>query len=215
MLIFLLLAADLSAFDVNFVVVTSKATPTRAALEAEVDILNKHFISAAGEQLVAFRFKSMTSQDEVARSGCGILELIDRPAPYSGEWLHTYKACQDVKVRDPKAINFLIYDAFSEKKGLDDVTSKGGIVGGKPWVLIDWTRLGHGKQAPEEHEMGHAFGLHHVCVDGIKLDQPSNIMSSGEGCKGSQGGTREQGFTPEQVETIKKNAAQYQKLFSR
>ncbi len=211
-------AEPLPTFDVNFVVVTPTAgaqpKATTELLREEVAILNRYFRSAKGEQLINFRFKSATLQPYVAKSPCGLVAALDGDRPYSGQWLHVFKACTDPKIRDPKAINFLVYDSFMEPKKRKDVTSKGGVVGGRPYVLIDWERLGHVNQSPEEHEMGHAFGLKHVCVPGAKgKTTPTNIMASGEGCPNGAGGARDLGFDDAQVATIRANAARYLKLF--
>jgi len=88
--------------------------------------------------------------------------------------------------------------------------SMGGATGNRPFVLIDYERLGNKVQSPEVHEMGHAFGLSHVCHVGAKTSTPTNIMGSKENCKGS-GGVRNLGFTPEQAAKIRQRIGLYKK----
>ena len=71
----------------------------------------------------------------------------------------------------------------------------------RPYVLIDWERLGGNIQNAEVHEMGHAFGLGHVGVPGAQGDTSTNIMASaGEGF--GSGGIRDLGFSESQAALI-------------
>ena len=72
-------------------------------------------------------------------------------------------------------------------------------------MLFDWVRLNHQTQSPEEHEMGPAFGLGHVCAIGATQNTPTNIMASQDCGKGS-GGLRTLGFNRSQIATIERNA---------
>ena len=72
--------------------------------------------------------------------------------------------------------------------------------------MLDWERIGHAVQSPEEHEMGHAFGLEHVCEQGASSASHTNIMASAGGdCEGS-GGLRDIGFTEQQIAVILRHA---------
>ena len=99
------------------------------------------------------------------------------------------------------AINFYIVDSYSKKQGYKSITSHGKNAGNHPFILIDWERLNHKVQSPEEHEMGHAFGLVHVCKKNAKISSETNIMASTENCEGS-GGLRNIGFNDKQLKTI-------------
>lgn len=98
--------------------------------------------------------------------------------------------------------------------------------GHQPYILLDYERLPH-VQAAEEHEMGHAFGLQHVCDPAVVRGSPSNIMqsscdrcTSGVCCHQGTGGLRDLGFgtvshdqmrcTFDQVAAIVANARKYQ-----
>ncbi|MBD0057815.1 metalloprotease, partial [Acinetobacter radioresistens] len=58
------------------------------------------------------------------------------------------------------------------------------------------------------HEMGHVFGLKHVCAPKATKRTPTNIMTSAE-CKLGSGGLRNLGFTPVQLQTILSTYNQY------
>ena len=49
--------------------------------------------------------------------------------------------------------------------------------GHQPYILLDYERLPH-VQAAEEREMGHAFGLDHICYPDAKGNSDTNIMAS-------------------------------------
>lgn len=195
---------EVPVFDVHFAVITARPeaaqAATRAALRREVSILNRRFVDAEGRPVVRFRFKEARVFDEVRSSSCRFAALGDTKEPYDSDaWAEAFNKCEDPKVRDPRAINFYVYDS--------DGTCHGKRNSGRPYVLIDWVRLGHQGQSPEEHEMGHAFGLEHVCVPGAGLETSTNIMASAD-CGQGSGGRRDLGFTPEQVGVIRQRAAQ-------
>jgi hypothetical protein len=195
---------EVPVFDVHFAVITARPeaarAATHAALRREVSILNRRFVDAEGRPVVRFRFKAARVYDEVRGSSCRFAALGDSRDPYDSDgWAEAFNECDDPKVRDPRAINFYVYDS--------DGTCHGKRNSGRPYVLIDWARLGHQGQSPEEHEMGHAFGLDHVCAPGAEMETSTNIMASAECGKGS-GGRRDLGFTPEQVSVIRERAAQ-------
>ena len=199
--------SEVPVFDVHFAVITARPeaarAATHAALRREVAILNRRFVDAEGRPVVRFRFKEARVFDEVRGSSCRFVALGDSREPYDSDgWAEAFNACADPKVRDPKAINFYVYAS--------DGTCHGKRNSGRPYVLIDWVRLGHQGQSPEEHEMGHAFGLDHVCVPGAKMETSTNIMASSE-CGQGSGGRRDLGFTAEQVGVIRERAGQIAK----
>jgi hypothetical protein len=112
-----------------------------------------------------------------------------------------FRACTDSRLVDPKAVNVYVYDSYSVAYGDNDITSHGIHNSGQPLVLLDWQRLDHTTQSPEEHEFGHVFGLIHVCVPGATLNTSTNIMASAD-CGLGSGGQRNIGFDASQLSTI-------------
>ena len=190
-------------------------------MRTEVDILNRYFVSESGENLVEFVYKDLTYYDADNLSQCSLLFLSNiEEDTESRDWRNAVNNCQNSDVVDPKAINFFIYDAWNSDKEFESVRSLGKFNDGKPYVILDWWRLGHNHQSPEEHEMGHAFGLEHICDPSVTTnDMSSNIMTSANkytdanGNEGDcsddtngRGGLRDIGFNDEQVDEILRNA---------
>jgi hypothetical protein len=211
-------ASALPVFDVHFCVITKNkkahAVATLEQLKKEVDILNKYFVTEKREPIVTFRFKSAHFYEDVADLGCGFVELGDGEVPYdTNGWADRFNECPHPQVRDPNAINFYVYDSYGSN-GAADKTSHGKRNSNRPYVLIDWERLDHRIQSPEEHEMGHAFGLGHVHVDGATGRTSTNIMASVHA--GGSGGLKDIGFNSEQVATIMHHAViTYQRLYGK
>ena len=198
--------AVLLTFPLHFCVLNrnpaARAKATREQCLNEVEILNKGFRTLDGKPLVEFAFKGYSSYDDVRGSSCPILEFGDSQAGYdSGAVLKAFNACADPKVRDPKAINVYVFDSHSAKAGYGDLTSHGARNSNRPYVLIDWERLGSSVQNAEVHEMGHAFGLDHVGVPGAGANASTNIMTSAAEGFGS-GGRRDLGFSESQAALI-------------
>lgn len=205
-------AEELPTFDIHFVVLTNNAgaqqVTTLGQLRREVDVLNEFFVTATREPLVRFRFKSATLFPETRRSDCKLKDLGDVQGPLdTGRAAQLFNACDDPHIRDPRAINFYVYDAYAHGSGFKDATGHGRRNSGRPFVFLDWQRLNHGEQAAEEHEMGHAFGLVHICAPGATRQTPTNIMASADCGKGS-GGLRNLGFNEQQTTTILRYAQQ-------
>lgn len=198
-------------FDVNFVVLTQNPALhkglTLSQVQSEVDILNTYFVGEAGERPVRFRFKNASFLDQKIDPSCkGLMALGDFASAYDGRRFKArFDDCKDSRIADPSAINFYVYDSYEAGKGFLDITSHGHFHAGKPLVVMDWERLGHRTQSPEEHEMGHAFGLDHVCAVGATLGTPTNIMASHDCGRGS-GGQRNIGFNASQIDIIRSKA---------
>lgn len=217
-------ATGLPEFDVTFVVATGKKEALeRASLEQlhrEIDILNTYFVTDDRRPLIHFKFKKAIMHEDLLASDCGFADLLDQPSTWQDPFRKKFLACPDPKAGlDPIAITFIVADHWSKKDGFTFMDSLGGRYGAGrfgsvPFVQLDWKRLDHRIQSPEEHEMGHAFGLPHVCEPGATGQTDTNIMASHAGCDGS-GGKRTRGFNAEQVATIKARIDSYKALFAR
>lgn len=198
-------------FDIHFVVMTQRDgienKTSVQQLQREVDILNEYFVGANGVHPVKFRYKGQRTIRELNDSSCmEFLRLGDTAAEFDWDrWTDMFNSCSDPRVVDPNAINFYVYDAYSREEGFKDRTSRGRNNGSRPFIFLDWERLNHQTQSPEEHEMGHVFGLAHVCAEGATLDTPTNIMASHDCGKGS-GGRRNIGFDEGQLKIIQQKA---------
>jgi hypothetical protein len=198
--------AELLTFPLHFCVLTrSPQARERATAEqcrTEVDIFNRSFVTFEGKPLVKFVFKGYTSYAEAKGSPCDLLELGDSTKPYSNDgFTKAFNACQIANIRDPRAINVFIFDSHSQKAGFGDPTSHGIRNSNRPFVLIDWQRLGGNLQNAEPHEMGHCFGLGHVGVPGATGNSSTNIMTSSGESFGS-GGERDLGFSESQAAVV-------------
>ncbi|AOA59904.1 hypothetical protein BFG52_06470 [Acinetobacter larvae] len=198
-------AENLETFDVHFSVLSNnpnaKAKATLSQLKEEVNILNQYFIADDGRSIVKFRFKSVTFYDDLKNSSCKIVDLGDARRAFSLDSATVlFNHCQDRKVKDKNAINIYIFDEYNERKGFASANSYGKRNLNRPFIFLDWHRLNHNVQSPEEHEMGHAFGLNHICEPTATIKTSTNIMTSA--CKGGSGGKRNIGFNTAQVRTI-------------
>jgi hypothetical protein len=196
----------LRTFPLHFCVITrNPQAEQRATLEQcqkEVEIFNRSFVTLDGKALVKFSFKGYSSFADVRNSQCDLLAFGDSTQPYSNPAVtKAFNACQDPKFRDRGAINVYIFDSHSEKAGFNDPTSHGIRNSNRPFMLIDWARLGGNLQNAEPHEMGHCFGLGHVGVPGASLRTSTNIMASSGEAFGS-GGQRDLGFSESQAALI-------------
>jgi len=198
-------------FDVNFVVMSSRngvyGKTSVQQLQNEVELLNKYFVGANGVHPVRFSYKGQHSIRALNGSSCAeFLRLGDAAVEFDWQrWTHLFNSCSDQRVVDPNAINIYIYDAYSNRKGFNDIDSRGKNNRNRPFVVLDWERLNHHIQSPEEHEMGHAFGLSHVCAEGAMRRSSTNIMASHDCGKGS-GGRRNIGFDERQLKIVQQKA---------
>lgn len=209
-----------SLFKLHFSVITDGGSQSDAAsieqLEKEVAILNMYFVTEDRRSIVNFEFNSASLYSDHSDSDCTLVHMSQDGVEYtSDDWATAVNDCTDSRVVNPNALNIFIYDSYSNGSMFDDVTSRGRLNDNHPYVLLDWERLDHTTQSPEEHEMGHAFGLEHICVEGAELTTSTNIMATAgdypslsgavEDCPYS-GGLRDVGFNSVQEEIVMTNA---------
>lgn len=197
---------DLPVVKVHFVVLTDNIDQSAAgidrAMHNEIDILNKYFVKRNGDKIIKFELNDVVQYDEIRSSNCEFIRIGEFAGEYNAsDWQKRFNKCKDKKVIAPNTINFYIYDSYSENHGFSNKNSHGKNNHRHPYILLDWERLNHQDQSPEEHEMGHALGLEHVCVPGAGHNSDTNIMASAD-CGEGSGGLRNLGFEDDQVKKI-------------
>lgn len=174
-----------------------------AQMLKEIQILNQHFVDENNQQIFRFKPYRYYSHENFIKRKCGLANQLNQTRVLDSDRIPAL--VQDCfSHRKSKEILFFIYDAYSEKLKYKDVTSWGYQNQGQPFILIDWKRLNYKIQSATPHEMGHAFGLKHVCSPDAKINSPTNIMSSYD-CKQGSGGLRNIGFNQTQYSTIIQN----------
>ena len=162
----------------------------------EVDILNFHFTTEHGYQIVKFRFKDAVMWGSPTDGFYSCITNSADPAtcdPISGDGLQGDQDyfMYDFDRRDDNAINFILYD----RSGDDTSGGNYNRLGGPPYVIVDYARVNENltvtadnmytngimdddpnRRAAEEHEMGHAFALGHVAHHTAHPTLPSSMM---------------------------------------
>ncbi|NAR51435.1 metalloprotease [Acinetobacter haemolyticus] len=166
----------------------------------EINILNQYFVDENNQKIFRFKPYRYFSYENFNKRNCDLAYQLNQPRKIITENIPAaVKRC--FPERRSKEVFFIIYDSYSDRLKFRDVTSWGFRNTGQPFILIDWQRLNYNIQAATPHEMGHAFGLKHVCAPGAKLKDSTNIMTSAD-CKLGSGGQRNIGFNREQLSTI-------------
>ncbi|MFJ0275476.1 metalloprotease [Acinetobacter baumannii] len=177
-------------------------------MRKEISILNKYYLDDQGKKIFNFKLNRYIPYKEFSKLHCDLKQQINQPYPISTETFPaSVNTCFPKRTASKEVIVF-IYDAYSTKWKFKDVTSRAFRNNGKPFILLDWNRLNYNIQAGSVHEMGHVFGLKHVCAPKATKRTPTNIMTSAE-CKLGSDGLRNLGFTPVQLQTILSTYNQY------
>lgn len=220
-------------FPINFVVVTNNGSAQRftsyRAMQEIVFTLNLYFaaqdsrITHRKKKLVNFELKSYTNYNTAAGIGGRLFNTLSRNSRYLGDVIQDqFNSEPNTVMRDPEALNIYIYDSGQDGDLGENRDGHGRFNNGEPYILLDYHRINKRINAAEEHEMGHAFGLTHICNSMIKdKTQSSNIMTSQNKypcaggivpdsemcqCEAGKTGKRDIGFTPEQAKVILENA---------
>ncbi len=207
-------------FELHFCMLTRNPLAHRALAEGQCktlcDELNSKFRTLDQKAVANFRFKGFTPHSRISGSDSAFIEVGDSTAKYDSDGIaKLFNSCSDDLIRDRTCINVYIFDAHSKSKGFRDVTSHGKRNSNRPYVLLDWERLGAKSQNAITHEMGHAFGLDHVGVPNASISTSTNIMASAAEGFGS-GGRRDLGFTPSQTAIVRYHAVRtYSRLTGR
>lgn len=198
---------------VNFIFATSNIEAVRNdnlnQVHKEISILNRYFVDQNNRPIFQFKLNQYMDYSQFQQMNCDLHEILEQAKPI--QHLEVKKAFNQCFTREKNTVYMFIYDAYSLKRGHNSVTSWGFNNNNSPFTLIDWERLNYKIQAALPHEMGHAFGLRHVCAPKAKLKDATNIMASSE-CGSGTGGNRTIGFNSEQLKTIDKYYSKLQHL---
>lgn len=233
-------------FPVHFVVLTDSLKGTDSAVTYEltgiIDTLNRYFSVEDTtmppdnrRKIVAFEFKSATLFAEATADSN---DLVNYAWPdFSIDTRHDFKdMVNDIDTQylmDTSAINVYIVDTWRTVDTIykDVNTSHAKNNNDQPYLVIDYKRITGAapRTGVEEHEMGHAFNLAHVCEPGATRNSSTNIMSSsgsfpidstfeqGTGvgdttCFSGSSGQRDIGFNEEQSIIILNNASEIREV---
>ena len=196
------------SFAIQFIILTVNERNIEVEkLIDEVDVMNEFFVKEDRSGIFNFYLNSVSYYDDIQNSNCELISVGDLEVNLPDiDYEAMFNACDDILVRDRNAINIYIYDAYWD--GFDNLFGIGFNNADNPFIMLDYARLPH-IAAAEEHELGHIFGLGHICSTVTSNDISSNIMSSAIGNCAAAGiatGLRDIGFNREQLEVIKDTA---------
>lgn len=160
---------------VNFVFATNQSTTAKydhvEQIKKELSILNQYFVDEKNQKIFEFRLNKYLSFDHSNKKNCTLAQILQSPQVIEHIALKSaFNTCfhSPPRLVTPPEVYFFIFDAYAPNIGYKSVTSWGFRNAGKPLILIDWERLNDNIQAAVPHEMGHAFGLRHVCIKSAK-----------------------------------------------
>lgn len=215
--------AAVPEFDVHVTVMTEKlqgpsgnkgadgmqrrSEKIRERWQSHVERLNEEFRAESGEPLARFRLHSLTLHSEAKDAKCEALELAARGESFTQAVLK----CDDAKIRQPGAVNIYVYAPRSADGETQHFTSRGGHNNKGPFALIHW-KMSHDFNTVW-HELGHAFGLPHVCSSPRPAGAHWNIMATPDTCKSAKEIVVGFHFDDKQTRTVKAHAEKYRQMF--
>ena len=196
------------SFGIQFFILTENERNIEAEkLIDEVNVMNEFFVKDDRSRIFNFYLNSISYYDDIQNLNCELISVGDLEVNLPDiDYEGMFNACDDVLVRDKSSINIYIYDAYWD--GFENWFGIGFNNADNPFIMLDYARLPH-IAAAEEHELGHIFGLGHICSTVTSNDSSSNIMSSAIlncAAAGIATGLRDIGFNREQLEVIKDTA---------
>ena len=196
------------SFGIQFIILTEHERNIEVEkLIDEVNVMNEFFVKEDRSGIFNFYLNSVSYYDDIQNSDCELISVGDIEVNLPDiDYEAMFNACDDVLVRDRNLINVYIYDAYWD--GFQNNFGIGFNNDDNPFIFLDYARLPH-IAAAEEHELGHIFGLGHICSTVTSNNSSSNIMSSAILNCASAGiatGLRDIGFNREQLEVIKDTA---------
>lgn len=180
----------------------------RERWQSHVDRLNEEFRAESGEQLVRFRLSSVTLHGEARNSKCAAVQL----AAQGGDFSKAVARCEDSMIRQPGAVNIYVYAPQTAEGQPHRMVSRGGHNNEGPFALIHWRQYHDFNTV--WHELGHAFGLPHVCSSPRPEGTHWNIMATPDTCKQSKEIVHGFHFNEKQARTVTIHTEKFLKLFA-
>jgi hypothetical protein len=178
----------------------------RQIAQRETQILNQYFITQDRQPIFKFKLKNYIGHTQFNKMNCKLSQRLIARLPISGDDAKKeFKQC----FKHANSVYVFVYDAYNAEIGFKDGTSWGFNNNNQPFILLDWERLNYRNQAALPHEMGHVFGLRHICIPKAKRRDSTNLMASAGNCDGS-GGKRDIGFNDDQLKIINSKFNQWQ-----
>ena len=150
---------DIQILSIHFTILTAAPKNTQIAtlkkrLMKEVEDLNQSPETIKNN--VRFHFKSISDYKCAQKLAGPLLAMSDIKKAYQRErWYRLINLNTEKKIIDPEAINIIIYDGYSEKRGFRSKSSYIRLNSNRPYILLDWKRkltIGYFKNILKKHK---------------------------------------------------------------